>query len=221
MWASLFRRHLLTLGNNTTNRIESFNAQIKYELRKKRGLPPSLPETVSLLLELVSKKNADATYKNFRNTATVMLNATLPEMQPAGLLYSDAGFRLLQSQVVKMKERTFALHVSDSGGLAVQDVQSGKLYDLTEREADCVECCCTFSCAFYGLPCCHVLFSRRERSQPLFDTASVPDRWQRKPDFGGVSSANNDAADDWSASADQPPEIELSCDYSSAEEDSG
>lgn len=179
MWCSAFRRHLLTLGNNTTNRIESFNSQVKSELRKRKGSPPSLPELVVMLLEIVQKKGTDATYKNFRNSATVVMNTLLPEMQQAGVLYNDAGFRLLQGQVVKLKSASFRLHSALQDSVAVEDVSKGKLYDLSSGFGAAMECSCTFSCTFGGLPCCHILYANQQRQRPLFEAEGIPLRWQR------------------------------------------
>lgn len=223
MWVSLYRRHLLTLGNNTTNRIESFNSQLKYELRKKRGLPPSLPETVGILLDLVFKKNSDATYKNFRNSATVATNVLLPEMKPAGLVYNDAAFRLLQTQVVKMKNKSFSHHQSASGGITVEDTHTGKLYDLTSGQDGLLECSCTFSSAFPGLPCCHILYSRKELGLPLFESTEIPDRWNRKSAFLNPPASNVELEEDVDTGNAESlvPGVNDNCDYSSAEEDAG
>lgn len=212
MWVSAFRRHLLTLGNNTTNRIESFNSRVKSELRKKQGMPPSLPETISLLLELVSRKDCDATYKDFRNSATVIANVQLPEMEPAGRMYNDAGFKLLEQQALKMKNKKLVLHVGATGGLIVEDAKSGKLYDLCSRQEDPLECCCTFSCAFPGLPCCHVLYSRKERGMDLFDSSSIADRWLRSLGLKAPGRSEGDACLTDNATCH---------DYSSADEEEG
>lgn len=212
MWCSAFRRHLLTLGNNTTNRIESFNSQVKGELRKRRGIPPSLPELVGILLGIVAKKDADATYKCFRNCATVASNVLFPEIQPAGRVYNDAGFKLIEGQAKKMKAKTLKLHVGPSDSLTVEDSASGKLYELSEGAQSVMECPCTFSCAHGGLPCCHVLYANEVRKLPLFGAQEIPDRWRRSAPVDNVGTevvrgSENDS--------------NASVDYSSADEDTG
>lgn len=219
MWVSAFRRHLLTLGNNTTNRIESFNSQVKAELRKKKGIPPSLPETVAVLLSLVSKKDSVATYKNFRNSATVAANVVLPELDKAGQIYNDAGFKLLQQQLLKMRSKQFVVNAESSGSLTVEDVQSGKLYDLSPSPDGFLECTCTFSCAYPGLPCCHSIYSRKERGIDLFDAACVPDRWSRTVAVLGDHDAEDCAELEAPGIADVG--TDESCCYSSEEEDAG
>lgn len=232
MWVSAFRRDLLTLGNNTTNRIESFNSLVKAELRKRRGLPPSLPETIGILLELVAKKDSSASYKNFRNNVTVVSNVKFPAMTPAGSLYNDAGFRLLESQFEKMSRRNFVLHSNASGVLTVEDVQSGKLYDLTCGPEDALECTCTFSSAFLGLPCCHLLYSRKERALDLFDSTAIPDRWSCLSVFADSVVGSAEAVGSSEAQGAQEACQRLgtesclqadqeNCDYSSADDDAG
>lgn len=216
MWCSAFRRHLLTLGNNTTNRIESFNSQVKAELRKRKGIPPSLPELVGILLQIVKRKDADATYKDFRNSATVAMNVLMPEMKPAGSLYNDAGFRLLQSQVAKLKSVKLSFHDNHTGSYAVEDKAKGKTYDLSPGFNGLLECTCTFSCAYGGLPCCHTLFANQQRQLPLFYAKEVPDRWRRT---GGFDMANEAEKKPFADPA--PNENDESLDFSSADDDCG
>lgn len=214
MWCCAFRKHLMTLGNNTTNRIESFNSQVKSELRKRRGIPPSLPELVAILLEIVSKKDADASYKQFRNCATVASNALLPEMSEAGALYNDAGFKLLQTQVVKLKSKNFRLHVASGDNVTVEDGANGKQYELSNGPGGLMECPCTFNCAHGGLPCSHVLFYNQERHVPLFQPTGISDRWRRTPATDG---ANDHGLFDNAGSS----RVDDSLDWSSASEDNG
>lgn len=216
MWCSAFRRQLLTLGNNTTNRIESFNALVKAELRKRKGVPPSLPELVGILLQIVKRKNDDATYSDFRNCATVAMNALMPEMQPAGVMYNDAGFRLLLGQVAKMKSAKLAFHDNNTGGYAIEDTVKAKIYELSPGYDNFLECTCTFSCAYGGLPCCHILFANQQRQVPLFDANVIPDRWRRTKGSGMDVSAEVDPVADVEVHGNDE-----SIDCSSADEESG
>lgn len=224
MWCNAFRRDLLTLGNNTTNRIESFNSLVKADLRKRKGVPPSLPELLGILLQLVKRKDADATYKDFRNSATVALNALIPEMQPAGVLYNDAGFRLLQSQVTKLKSVKFDFYDDGSGGITVEDIVKKKLYELSSGFNGVLECTCSFSCAYGGLPCCHVLFANQQRGIPIFETNEISDRWRRVPASKSVSVPSDDTSlDDGmdTVTGGSAAGQDDSLDFSSADEDSG
>lgn len=189
MWCSAFRRDLLTLGNNTTNRIESFNSQVKRELRKRPGIPPSLPELLGLLLQIVKMKDSDATYKGFRNSATVIMNTRMPDLQPAGEIYNDAGFRLLITQMQKLNSLQLRLHEGEVGCWIVEDLTKGKLYELSAGFKGVLECVCTFNCSF-GLPCCHILFANKQRGLPLFEAKELSDRWRR-----GTSSVVNPTTD--------------------------
>lgn len=223
MWCSAFRRDLLTLGNNTTNRIESFNSLVKAELRKRKGVPPSLPELIGILLQIVRRKDADATYKDFRNSATVAINVLLPEMQQAGVLYNDAAFRLLQSQVVKLKSAKLRFHSDENGNSAVEDLVKGKVYEFSPGFNGVLEWTCSFNCAYAGLPCSHLLFANQQRNAPLFETKEISDRWRRVAawELPAESSDATDFAEMGHVSERAALGKDDSLDFSSADEASG
>lgn len=119
-----------------------------------------------------------------------------------------------------MKAKKFVFCTTSSGDLTVQDAQNGKLYDLYSGQDGLLECGCTFSSAFPGLPCCHLLFSKQERSLPLSDASVIPDRWNRSS-FDGTSLSSAEADAELEVVGGAAVENTNDCDFSSAEEDIG
>jgi len=174
LWCLAFRKGLLTLGNNTNNRIENFNRQLK------RTILPNLhlSEALRRLVNGSYSVSSDIGYRHKRELGTRM--DARCDMLP-GLFCSvltNAALALVTSQHVKYNELKTEMQFTTVGDDVYEVRCTGKVYAVS---LICTRCTCSFYCN-YCLPCSHIFMCRKSVSPPLCDSPlldAVPRRWKK------------------------------------------
>ena len=169
MWA-MHLRNCLTLGNNTNNRLESYNQKIKQVTNASN----SLPVCIEKLLALNTAQEQKVIYNVYNNDCTIVsINGEDEIVTLLFKMYTDFAANLAKEQWTISKHKQYTVEESNAQ-ITVSSPEKGKYY----IEKDLCTCTCRFH-LHYKIPCCHILyFLKKKHITPTIKLAS--ERWHRK-----------------------------------------
>ncbi len=173
LWCTADRKNLLTLGNNTNNRIENFNKQLK------RIVKPSmhLSESLRILIEMPFSRANDMGYKQYREIGSrIDASTSLPAIISANLTILGTDLVATQYKKFIQHEEYATLREKTNEVIVCRD---NRQYTITNENR---ECSCSFFMNF-RLPCWHIFFARSKQCLSLFDSnleSIIPLRWIKK-----------------------------------------
>ncbi|XP_065676140.1 uncharacterized protein LOC136092259 [Hydra vulgaris] len=171
-WCTAYRKNKLTLGNNTNNRIENFNRQLKKIIKPNMHLS----ETIKRLNDTTLHISSDKGYKQYREIG-VRTVATSGMPKEIGQSLTNFATDLVSSQFQKYSSKEnveMVLHIEVDILLTKDSCQ----YIISN---DFTDCTCSFFMNFQ-LPCWHIFCARDFRNMPLFDNElemTLPLRWKK------------------------------------------
>jgi hypothetical protein len=172
-WSMIYRQDLLTLGNNTNNRIENFNRQLKKILKPDMHLS----ETVRRLNDTTLTIANDMGYKRYREIG-FRTDASTDMPNGIGMSLTNIGSDMVSTQYKKFLSNMEYAVVTESEEHVITVGKHGRQYTVG---SDITDCSCSFFSNFH-LPCWHMFCARHFKRLPLYDESlevTVPPRWRR------------------------------------------
>ena len=181
MWAKCFRKHLPTLGDDTTNRTERNFWSIKqYLIDTFRQLPDtatSIMHVIKLAEGRLTERYDYASVKSLRifdsNEAIQRMNDT------ASKHLNDRGCTIFHIAQKSLEKNRSKMSVALNGIKHDFDESSYKVYDTTS-----LSCTCSFF-STHQAPCSHILFFR-EQNEENFTVELFHSRYLKAVDLSSV-----------------------------------
>ena len=171
MWA-LHLRDCITFGNNTNNRIESFNQKVKQVTHSSE----TMAMCIEKILALNTAMDQKLMYQLYQNECTsVVIKGQDITTAAFFEIYTEYAARLCcQQWSIAKKAKYGLLEAKDSAPAERYIVKVGSDFQYRVSQ-DLTACTCTFK-KNHDLPCRHVLFIMREKgAQPTESMAA--ERW--------------------------------------------
>ena len=175
MWA-LHLRNCLTLGNNTNNRIESFNQKVK----QVAGTSDTLATCIEKVLALNTATEQKLMFQLYQSECTsVAIKGHVQDATTAAFyaLYTDYAAKLSCQQWATAKKANYRLKEVDNSAPAekyVVMVGSDLQYQVSQ---DLTSCTCTFK-KNYELPCRHILYIMKVKDAEPTELMAA-ERWRK------------------------------------------
>ena len=166
-WVEGLKRQSFSLGERTTNRVESTFQKIKSVTSS--SLP--LQEFLKILLKMISTFRTERQHRALTVLAQVSRCRTV-------MNEDDAAYSLLLTPYaykIVLREQ--------KGAERVTLTASENSFTCQSTEGELIVTDTTCSCTSYssiGLPCKHIFAARKEHRIPLFDNSTVNKRWTRE-----------------------------------------
>ena len=163
-WVEGLKRQSFSLGERTTNRVESTFQKIKSVTSS--SLP--LQEFLKILLKMISTFRTERQHRALTVLAKVSRCTTEMNEDEAAysLLLTPYAYKILQRE--QKGEERVTLTASENS------------FTCQSTEGELIVTDTTCSCTSYssiGLPCKHIFAARKEHRIPLFDNSTVNKRW--------------------------------------------
>jgi len=202
MWALCHRKNLLTLGNNTTNFVESENAKIKADLTDSI----SMSAAVRVLLRRDQEQQNYRSFAIHRQACYSIQYRDMPDDINSMLcLFSEAAGKYICNHLRKSKFVTSKL---DADGL--WKVISDKKQLLVCLDGSGQVCLCSFFSNLH-LPCRHMVEIARKQQIPLPELAKFcANRWLRDSCKAVAQYVSNNSTYTMRTKCPQPVAVTLS-----------
>ena len=161
-WVLCFRHNVMNLGENTTNRLESFFGKLKEVIRRKK----TMYQLIEDILEFIESMQQEKSFKSIRMQTSKPTSTPKTSLE---VLYQDYvtefALKLLTPQFLKVD----SVQVIDYITVHTQD---GPIFPNN----DC--CTCSFFCK-YNLPCCHMIALEKFNKRDVFLKSAIAKRWTK------------------------------------------